>query len=111
VKGITRSLVDAVINSPPTVPETAAPPEPADSIIFVPAALWEGKTEKTARDSMMEHGFKPAVIAHVLHYWCGVENKTQLGRWLGSSDLTDRSYLRFANKLLAEASTLNIRPI
>jgi hypothetical protein len=109
VKGITRSLVDAVINSP--APEAAAPPiESADSVILVPASLWEGKTEKTTRDGMMEQGFRLSVIAHVLHHWCGVENKTQLGRWLGPPNLTDRSYLRFADKLLAEAAALNIQP-
>ena len=123
VKGITRGLVDSVINSPPqetppTLEATALPTESAaaeqpqpQNVIFVPRSLWDGKTEQAARDNMREQGFKPAVIAHVLHYWCGVANRTQLGRLLGPLNLTDRTYLRNADKLLAEAAALNIQPV
>jgi hypothetical protein len=65
VKGLTRRLVDSVLDAPPPktppTPKTTAPSaEPADEgqpedqkpIIRVPASLWEGKPDAAVRDAM-----------------------------------------------------------
>jgi len=105
VKGLSHSLVQSIIADVPILQVQDALPSP----IFVSRSLWEGKIEKSVRDGMRQQDFTDPVIAYVLHTWCGLKNKTQIGRLLGPSDLTDRSYLRLAENLLAEASALNIQ--
>jgi hypothetical protein len=116
VKGLSRALVKRIITeaSSPQLSEKPSPDSPQAATlpaIFVSRSLWDGKTEQAVRDAMKEQNFRPSVIAHVLHHWCGFENKTQIGRWLGKPGLTDRAYLRLADKLLAEAVALNIQSV
>jgi len=108
VKGLSKAIFDSILQ------ETA----PAESsteqhVILVPRSLWEGKTHTAVRNSMRSHdgeGFSDAVIAHVLCEWCGLTNKTQIGRLLGKSGQDDSTYLRYAKTLLDEAEKLDIRP-
>jgi hypothetical protein len=109
VKGISRALVDRIAATLDAHSQEDTPVAPAPFSIVVPRALWEGKSPKAARDSMKQQGFTdPRVIAYVLYNWCGLKNKTQLGKLLGPDGKDDSTYLRLAHRLLAEAATLNI---
>ena len=110
VKGISKAFVERIIATPVVHPPVATPVTPSASSIVVPRELWEGKTPKSARDSMQQQGFTdPRVIAYVLHHWCGLKNKTQIGRLLGSEGQDDSTYLRLAHRLLDKAAALNIQ--
>lgn len=111
VKGLSRAIVDGVLR------ETALAPAEDNTephIILVPRSLWEGKTHATVRHALRPkgeyEGFSDAVIAYVLFNWCGLKNKTQIGRLLGSPDQNDSTSLRQANTLLEEAEKLEIHP-
>jgi hypothetical protein len=131
VKGISQALVERIKAMPvqppgetPTEPPTTIkeeavtepfaspspmPEEPPASSIIVPRDLWEGKTPKTLRAGMMEKGYDNAVIAHVLFYWCQLNNKKQIGKLLGDDpDQDDSTHLRRTNKLLKKAEALTI---
>jgi hypothetical protein len=122
VKGISRALVDriaATLDAHPQVerivdpsaaqPQEDTPAAPSTFSIVVPRSLWEGKIPKSVRDSMQQQGFPdPRVIAYALYNWCGLTNKTQLGKLLGPDGKNDSTYLRLANKFLDGAATLHI---
>jgi len=110
VKGISRTFVERIAaeGSMPQVQDDA-PDTPSLSKILVPHSLWQGKSPKFVCDNMRQQGFKDPVIIHVLHHWCGITNKTQIGRLLGPNDQNDSTYLRLADRLLAEAATLDIQ--
>lgn len=103
VKGLSRAVVEQLT----TV--TAEPADNLETTIAVPAALWDGKTNPAVRDAMRENNYSDPVIAYVLHEWCGLTNKTQIGILLGPvGALPDSTSLRRANRLLAEADKLTI---
>lgn len=102
-KGLSHAIVEQIL----------ATPEPAetseDSAIAIPAALWEGKTHTAVRDALREHDYTDSVIAYVLHHWCGLKNKTQIGKLLGPvGGQDDSASLRQAKKLLDESKNLSI---
>ena len=81
--------------------------------VNVPSILWKGKPSKSVIKAMRPkeeggEGFSEAVIAYVLFNWCGIKNKTQLGRLLGKPDQDDSSYRRLTARLLKEATSLTI---
>ncbi|CAK7026172.1 MAG: hypothetical protein DELT_02593 [Desulfovibrio sp.] len=126
VKGITHDLVKSVIKdaaqgTPPVLETPPAPEEPAGevppqergNIIHVPAAMWEGRPPSAIRDAMKSE-YSDAVIAHVLHYWCGTP-KTTIGNVLLGGTLPpdkmptdDKTFRNLTNKLLKEAESLTI---
>jgi len=129
VKGLSQALVERLTvdtfiahalertpQPPPQTPENAPQPLENDQIIttipviYVPRPLWDGKRHPTIRDSMRQQEFADPVIAYVLHEWCGLKNKTEIGRLLGPDNKVDSTYRRLADKLLAEAASLNIQP-
>ena len=117
VKGISHALVERVIADIPVQVQPAASPQvegntssaPTIPGVFVSRSLWEGKSPTAVRDGMRNQDFIDPVIAHVLYEWCNLKNKTQIGRLLGPPDQDDSSCLRRANRLLAEASAMNIQ--
>ena len=110
VKGLSHALVAHII-AEASAPQAQddAPEAPTPSAIIVPRSLWEGKSPKSARDNMRQQGCTDPVIVYVLYNWCGLKNKTQLGKLLGPDGKDDSTYLRLAHRLLAEAATLNIQ--
>lgn len=120
VKGVTRSLVKSIINSPEQkvgaasetkelFAESAADTLPSDQmpVIRIPASLWEGKSAATVRDAMKAE-YRLSVIAYVLFNWCGV-SKTQVGRLLSEKEYEEsKSYRNFADGLLKEAASYTI---
>lgn len=105
VKGLSRAFVEQI---------TASAPEPAaaaeSGAVCVPTALWKGKTHETVRDTLREHNYSEPVIAFILHHWCGLKNKTELGKLLSPvSNQEDTAHRRRANRLLNEAERLSIR--
>jgi len=122
VKGISKAYVERItatpavhpqfecITEPPvTEPQEDTPVAPFASSIVVTRALWEGKTHSAVIAAMRQDNFPDAIIAYVLHNWCGLKNKTRVGRLLGPPDQDDSTYLRLAHRLLAEAALLNIQ--
>jgi hypothetical protein len=99
-------------DNPQTSPQASesAPQPPTSPTVIVPRALWDGKRHPTIRDSMRQQEFADPVIAYVLYEWCGLKNKTKIGRLLGPDDKVDSTYRRLAGRLLAEAAALNIQP-
>jgi hypothetical protein len=79
-------------------------------VIYVPRSLWDGKRHQAIRDSMRQQEFADPVIAYVLYEWHGLKNKTEIGRLLGPDDKVDSTYRRLADRLLADAESLNIQP-
>lgn len=109
-KGLSQAIVERILAGAPALqPQAETHHAPAPSAaIFVSRSLWEGKSPMAVREGMRQHDFKDPVIAYALHEWCGLKNKTQIGRLLGPGDQDDSSYLRLTNRLLAEAADLNI---
>ena len=101
VKGLSRAIVEQITATNLT--------DNLETAIAVPAALWDGKTNPAVRDAMRENNYSDPVIAYVLHEWCGLTNKTQIGILLGPANASpDSTSLRRANRLLAEADKLTI---
>ncbi|MCL2123853.1 MAG: hypothetical protein FWH34_07145 [Desulfovibrionaceae bacterium] len=114
VKGLSREIVERILATAATAQvqtiHATPPPEPSSTAIIVPRSLWESKSPKSARDSMMQQDFTdPRIIAYALYNWCGLKNKTEIGKLLGPPDKDPSTYLRLAHRLLAEAATLNIQ--
>ena len=122
VKGISRTIVERITATPAAHPQLECitdppvihshedtPAAPPTFSIVVPRALWEGKTHSAVIAAMRQDNFPDAIIAYVLHNWCGLKNKTRIGRLLGPDDQDDSTYLRLAHRLLAEAAPLNIQ--
>jgi len=132
VKGLTHRVVDSTLDrlpasvanllptiqseTPAEIPVESCPVCPADSVssaptaetIFVPSALWMGKSPAAVREAMKE-GFDECVTAHVLLNWCKV-GKTQVGRLLSPKEFgDDKSYRNHVDKLLLRAARLSIR--
>ena len=83
--------------------------------VKVPSVLWKGKPYASVRNAMRPkeeggEGFLDAIIAYVLFNWCGLKNKTALGRLLGEPNKDTSSYRRLATRLLKEAASLTITP-
>ena len=110
VKGLSHALVESITaeGSALSVQDEASK-TPNPSVIFVPRALWEGKSLKSVYDSMRQQHFADPVIFHVLHYWCGEKNMTRLGRLLGPGGQDPSTDLRRARRLLEAAKTMNIQ--
>lgn len=126
VKGITHRFVNSVIKeaaqgtlsvpkAAPTQEELNAEvqPQKEESLIRVPAALWEGRPPAAVRDTMRNE-YSDAVIAYVLFRWCKVR-KTTIGRLLLAGMLPpdkmptdDKTFRNLTNKLLKEAEYLTI---
>ena len=132
VKGLTHRVVDSTLDrlessaanilpeirpeAPAEIPVEACPVCPADSVssaptaetIFVPSALWMGKSPAAVREAMKED-FDECVTAHVLLNWCKI-GKTQVGRLLSPKEFgDDKSYRNHVDKLLLRAARLSIR--
>jgi hypothetical protein len=108
VKGISQAIVERItsMRSPTSAEKDHA--DPASPAIVIPRALWEGKPPAIVRDAMRDNGYSDAIIAFALFEWCKLKNKTQIGRLLADEEKEDSSYLRLANRLLAEAAALSI---
>ena len=94
------------------IPEQPPTKTSAFSIV-VPRSLWEGKPHSTVHNAMRPkeegaEGFSDVVIAYVLFNWCGLTNKTQLGRLLGKPDQDENSYRRLTDRLLTKAAFFTI---
>ncbi|MBD5557435.1 MAG: hypothetical protein HDQ92_02375 [Desulfovibrio sp.] len=130
VKGITRVLVESILTkAAPKIPAPEIPDSQADScvveeaedgrLIFrIPAAVWKGKPDHAVHAAMKDI-YPPAVIAHVLFYWCAPKpeaghkiragRKTRLGRLFTQKEYSDpKSYRNLFNVLLEEADTYTI---
>ena len=130
VKGITRALVESILTkTAPEIPVPEVPKSQADScvveeaedgrLIFrIPAAVWKGKPDHAVHAAMKDT-YPPAVIAHMLFYWCAPKpeaghktragRKTRLGRLFTQKEYSDpKSYRNLFNVLLEEADTYTI---
>ena len=129
VKGITRALVEAVLQtaSPESsvadkmaaVPLCERSPQDEKLVFRIPGAFWEGRPDAAVRDAMKEK-YPLAVIAYVLLYWCGPQKsetshktpqgrKTHVGRLLAGKEYRDdKSYRNLMDMLLREAETYTI---
>ncbi|WP_276818984.1 hypothetical protein [Mailhella massiliensis] len=129
VKGITRALVEAVLQtaSPESsvadkaaaVPLCERSPQDEKLVFRIPGAFWEGRPDAAVRDAMKEK-YPLAVIAYVLLYWCGPQKsetshktpqgrKTHVGRLLAGKEYRDdKSYRNLMDMLLKEAETYAI---
>lgn len=78
--------------------ETPAP----DS--YIPRHLWAGtKSSEQVCEDMRAAGFGDDAIAYALYNWCGIQNKTEIGRVLRGGDMVDASYYKYATKQLESA--------
>lgn len=107
------ALQSFVESTAPEIPlHSSADRQRVHSPVTIPSALWQGKPPKSIRDAMRpregQDGFSDAVIAYVLFNWCGLTNKTQLGRLLGKPGQDDSSYRRLTARLLDEAASFTI---
>ena len=130
VKGITPALVESILTkTAPEIPVPESPDSQADSCVVeeaedgrltfrIPAAVWKGKPDH-AIHAAMKDTYPPAVIAHVLFYWCAPKpeaghkiragRKTRLGRLFTQKEYSDpKSYRNLFNVLLEEADTYTI---
>ena len=129
VKGITRALVEAVLQtaSPESsvadkaaaVPLCERSPQDEKLVFRIPGAFWEGRPDAAVRDAMKEK-YPLSVIAYVLLYWCGPQKsetshkspqgrKTHVGRLLAGKEYRDdKSYRNLMDMLLKEAETYTI---
>lgn len=126
VKGITRALVDSILNAmPPESPkvqtEQPAVEEAEDGrLVFrIPSTVWRGKPDHAVYEDMKDSYPQP-VIAYVLFYWCSADKpetghktqmgrKTQLGRLFTEKEYSDpKSYRNLMNRLLEEADAYTI---
>ena len=129
VKGITRALVEAVLQtaSPESsvadkmaaVPLCERAPQDEKLVFRIPGAFWEGRPDAAVRDAMKEK-YPLSVIAYVLLYWCGPQKsetshkspqgrKTHVGRLLAGKEYRDdKSYRNLMDMLLKEAETYTI---
>ena len=120
VNGLDQAYVDSVLAAAPSS-QTATPAvsiltEPVSISsagqggIFVPRKLWEGRIYPAIRDAMRPkdeyEGYPDFVIAYVLFNWCGLKNKTEIGRLLrgNKTEHNDSTFLRSANSLLKKAA-------
>ena len=72
----------ALATETPSTSSTQPSAEPVSNTgVQVPRILWKGKRPSAVRDGMREEGYDDAVIAYVLHKWCG-ENDTYIGKLL-----------------------------
>lgn len=122
VKGITRALVDAILNSLPqetsTAPETTAPPmeqttkvlsQTPQNGIPVPRSLWEGKTRETIVTAMRAAGFDDeVVIAHVIFFKRKIKGKRAVGELLGPPNRSDFLYDKKGSELYKKAKLITI---
>lgn len=109
--GIKAAFAHAERDNPAKTDTTGNMPTEGDieqKTLRIPVELWKHKNDTFVRDAMREKSFCDAAIAHVLFNWCGVKNKTRLGRLLGKPDQVDATYRRQASRLLKEASSLSI---
>ena len=116
VKGITRALVEAVLQT--ASPESSVA-DKAAAVPRIPGAFWEGRPDAAVRDAMKEK-YPLSVIAYVLLYWCGPQKsetshktpqgrKTHVGRLLAGKEYRDdKSYRNLMDMLLKEAETYAI---
>ena len=75
------------------------------NLLNIPSDVWVGKTCPVVRDAMREKDFPDYAIAFVLFNFCGLTNKTQLGRLLHKNkDMVSSSYARHTNFLIAQAN-------
>lgn len=126
VKGITRALVDSILNampsdSPKVQTEQPVVEEAEDGrLVFrIPSTVWRGKPDHAVYDAMKDTYPLP-VIAYVLFYWCSADKpetghktqmgkKTQLGRLFTEKEYSDpKSYRNLMNRLLEEADAYTI---
>lgn len=122
VKGITQNLVDRVIQaarqkSPPiiesapareettvAVSTVEAPPHDHQNSTLIPRVLWEKKDPQQVCDDMRVAGHTDdAPIAHVLYYWVGIKNFTEIGTILRGDGIGDSARQKHARKKLREA--------
>ena len=128
-KGITRALVEAVLQTAPpessvadkavSVPLCERAPHDGKLVFHIPRAFWEGRPDAAVRDAMKEK-YPLAVIAYVLLYWCGPQKsetshrtpqgrKTHVGRLLAGKEYRDdKSYRNLMDMLLKEADAYSI---
>ncbi len=114
IKGLSKSFFEHItvqsFSMPTyTVPHKISPTANSETPhLCIPRHLWEGKTPMAVRDAMREANFDDAVIAHVLYSWCGQNNKTYVGKLLGTANKEDSTYRKACHRLLEKAQTLNI---
>lgn len=64
---------------------------------YIPRDLWAQKPPEQVCEDMRVAGFGDDAIAYALYNWCGVQNKTEIGRLLRGGDLTDIAYRKYAS--------------
>lgn len=121
VKGITRALVDSIIN--PQAQEAVAPKTPASPMeqttkvlsqtppngIPVPRSLWEGKTRETIVTAMRAAGFDDeVVIAHVIFFKRKIKGKRAVGALLGPPNRSYFLYDKKGSELYEKAKLITI---
>ena len=79
-------------------------------VIAVPQELWAGKSGEAARDALREAQFNDAVIAYVLKHNAKL-NKTRIGKLLSDHEISDSAYRDLTNRLLVEASKIDIKKL
>ena len=106
----TRDVHGFILPKPQQEKQTEPAPNEEKADFVVPSKLWKGKTHSNAAENLRKaEEFPPEVIAHVLFFWCGLTNKTGLGKMLRCErGLVDSTYWSYADKLLKKAATLKI---
>ena len=110
VKGLSKSFFEHITAQNFSIAHNEVIPTADNKThqLCVPRHLWEGKTPMAVRDDMREANFDDAVIAHALYSWCGQNNKTYVGKLLGTANKEDSTYRKACHKLLEKAQYLNI---
>lgn len=68
---------------------------------FIPRSLWADKDVSQSITDMRVAGIPNDGIVYALYNWCGIKNKTELGKLVKpDKGQTDRAYQGFVNKLL-----------
>jgi hypothetical protein len=105
VKGLSKEIVERILATAATAVQAqtthATPsPEPSSTAIFVPRALWNGKTPQAVRDAMTAD-YPRNIITHILYTRCNITNKSYIAKLL---DI----YPKKVTKYLAEAAVMKI---
>lgn len=122
VKGITRALVESILNSYPEEISTEAeiivsPAEQKAEAAFqnpqraipVRRSLWEGKTKEAIRANMRKEEHADEVIARVLLYERGLKlTQRELGRFLGAPHKSESRYDQIGKELAQKAALVSI---
>ncbi len=117
VKGLSKSFFENItaqnlpISANITPHEVTPTTDSETPHLCIPRHLWEGKTPMAVRDAMREANFDDAVIAYVLYSWCGQNNKTYVGKLLGTANKEDSTYRKACHRLLEKAQALNITTV